>query len=134
MAIKVKIEKEVEVKTLHVSAGVRYWEDTTVDGLEDTEGDLIPCLNGELWEPIIDVETGIIKNWVLGKIASIHYKVCDAGVYELKDAEGNTILRHEGYVRDCLEVSDDGFGDYIIMDIEANGQITGWDPDFSDFE
>lgn len=134
MIRKVKIEKEVDIKTLHVSAKVRYWEDGTVDGKEDTEGTLIPCRNGDNWEPIIDVDSGIITNWKQGITASVHYKVCDCGVYELKDEEGNAVLKYEGYVRDCLEVSDEGYGDYIIMDILANGKIVGWDPNFDDFD
>jgi hypothetical protein len=44
----VKIEKEVELKTLVVKAGVRYYVDGTVNGIEDAEGNLIPCKQGEL--------------------------------------------------------------------------------------
>lgn len=28
---------------LKVEAGVRYWEDATVNGIEDVDGALIPC-------------------------------------------------------------------------------------------
>ena len=62
MKIELTVKKEFEVKTLLVEAGVRYWEDATVNGVEDENGDLIPCrFNGsDLWKPIIDIETGII--------------------------------------------------------------------------
>lgn len=49
MKVKIKIEKEVEVTTLQVKAGVRYW-DSEVNGEPDTEnGENVPCKNGELW-------------------------------------------------------------------------------------
>ena len=95
MKIKIKIEKEVEVKYCQVKAGVRYWDDATVDGADDVDGDLIPCREGELWCPKIDIDRGVIVNWVQGKTANIHYKVCDAGSYYLQDIIGNTILSIE---------------------------------------
>jgi hypothetical protein len=101
--IKVKIKKEVDIKTLWVEAGVRYWEDATVNGVEDENGELIPCRDGEYWCPIIDIDNGIITNWEKGVTAKIHYKVCDDGSYYLKDADHNTVLSiTENYVPDIL--------------------------------
>ena len=82
MKIKLKIEKEYEVQTLIVIAEVRYWEDATVNGIEDTEGDLIPFRNGENWCPIIDIDSGVILKWPVGTTADIHYK-CNDGIYKL---------------------------------------------------
>lgn len=135
MKAKIKVEKEVEVTTLSVSAGVRYWEDSVIDGKEDTEnGDLIPCKDGESWCPEIDVNTGVITNWRQGTTAAIHYKVCDAGFYTLRDSDGNRISEVEGYVPDCLCPKEEGFGDYIIMDIDENGKIEGWEFGESDID
>jgi len=39
MKAKIKIEKEVELKTLIVKASVHYYEDAIVNGIEDTKGD-----------------------------------------------------------------------------------------------
>ena len=134
LTVKVKIEKEVEIKTLEVEAGVRYWEDATVNGVEDENGDLIPCRDGELWKPIIDVESGKIINWTIGTKADVHYKVCDNGSYYLKDPEGNIVLSIESnYVPQILCPKDSGYGDYIIMDIDKNGMIADWKPIFRDF-
>ncbi|MEN9656319.1 MAG: hypothetical protein RL311_1295, partial [Bacteroidota bacterium] len=47
----IKVDKEVEIKTLVVKAAVRYYEDATVNGIEDVEGNLIPCKEGDLWCP-----------------------------------------------------------------------------------
>lgn len=135
MKIIIKVEKEVEVKTLSVKAGARYWEDASVDGVEDENGDLIPCRDGDYWCPEINIETGIITNWKVGKTAKVHYKVCDNGTYHLKDADGNILLTKKYYVPNILDLDNESFGDYIIMDIDENGKIDNWNsnPDISDF-
>lgn len=135
MKVTVKIEKEVEVTTLLVDAGVRYWEDASVNGVEDTEGNSIPCRDGDRWKPIIDIESGIITNWTKGVTAEVHYKVCDDGIYHLLDSEGNTILTKDGYVPDILDIERDSYGDYIIMNIDENGLIANWknNPNIEDF-
>ena len=64
MKVKIKVEKEVELKTLLVKAGVRYWNDSEINGENDTEeGDNIPCKLGDLWSPEIEIGTGKILNW-----------------------------------------------------------------------
>jgi hypothetical protein len=133
MKTTIKVEKEVELKTLHVAAGVRYWEDSEVNGVTDDDGELMPCRTGETWLPIIDIDSGKIINWKQGVKASIHYKVCDNGHYELKDEEGNTCLEIDGYVPSCMSPKESGYGDYIIMDIDENGQIADWEFDINDF-
>ena len=126
MNFNVKTETEINIKYLLVSAGVRYWEDATVNGKEDTEGDLIPCRNGDYWCPFINIETGQIVNWTMGVEANIHYKVCDDGTYSLEDEDGNEIVSKDMYVPECLFPKENGYGDYIIMDVNKNGYIDGW--------
>jgi len=133
MKTKIKIEKEVDIKWLSVSAEVRYWEDSDVNGVTDEDGSLIPLRKKDCWEPWIDVDTGIIKDWPIGTTANIHYKVCDAGVYSLLGEIGDTFFTKEGYVPSCLCPKESGYGDYIIMDINAEGKIEGWKPKFDDF-
>jgi hypothetical protein len=135
MKTTIKEEKDVEIKTLEVNAGVRYWEDATVNGVEDTEGNLIPCREGDRWCPLIDIDTGIIKDWPKGTIADIHYKVCDDGTYLLIDENNNQVLAIENdYVPDILCPKEPGYGDYIIMDIDGDGKIQNWKADISDFQ
>ena len=135
MKALVKIEKEVEIKTLVVEAKARSWEDAEINGESDEEGELIPFKKGDLWCPIIDIDSGIIKDWPKGTIAKIHFKVCDCGSYFLKDEEGNTVLSIEGdYVPKIMCPKENGYGDYIIMDIEENGQIQNWKADISSFQ
>ena len=134
MKIKIKVEKEVDIKYCQVAAHVRYWEDAEVNGVEDTDGTLMPCRDGELWCPQINVDTGVIVNWEQGKTAKVHFKVCDSGSYSLQNEYGNNILMIEDdYVPNKLIPGE--YGDYIIMTIDENGKIAEWKtpPDFSDF-
>jgi len=127
MKLKIRTKKEVDIKTLVVKAEVRYWEDATVDGVEDDNGNLIPCRSGDLWNPIIDIETGVITNWKQGTKAEVHYKVCDCGSYYLQDGNGDEVLMIEdNYVPSIMCPKEAGYGDYIIMDIDENGKIDKW--------
>ena len=126
MKITVTVKKEVEVATLKVIAQVRYWEDGTLNGETDDEGKM-PCRVGDCWQPIIDLQTGKITNWHMGNTADIHYKVCDAGSYTLLDDEGNDVITIDGYVPSIICPKDKGYGDYIIMSIDENGVIDGFD-------
>jgi hypothetical protein len=128
------VKKEVELKTLHVEAGVRYWEDATVNGKEDVDGLLIPCKDGDTWKPIIDIDNGQILNWNKGTEADIHYKVCDDGSYFIKDADGETVLSIEGdYVPKLMCPKGEGYGDYIIMDVDKDGFIGNWKANLNGF-
>lgn len=133
MKVTIKVEKEVEIKTLKVIASEPYWEDATVNGIEDVDGDRIPCRVGNDWCPIIDIDKGIIRNWIKGTTAEIHYKVCDGGVYELKDTDGETVIKKEGYVPTIMCPEGGGYGDCIIMKVNEDGQICNWNPEIDDF-
>ncbi len=143
MKAKVKITKEVEVRYLKVDAGVRYWQDSEVNGESDidlfeTKGEGTPrmpfavkvkdkptdniCSDHYRWQPTIDVDRGCIVGWPEGTTAHVHYKVCDDGVYTLLDPLKNVIATVEDYVPDCLGE----WGDYIVMDIGEDGSISGF--------
>lgn len=136
MEITINRKVKVNITTILVKAGVRYWEDSEINGEPDTEnGENIPCKKGDLWMPEIEIETGKILNWEQGKKADIHYKVCDCLGYEIKDENGDIVLSAEdGYVPNTLSPKEAGFGDYIIMDIDENGLIDNWFFNVSDFE
>lgn len=139
--MKVTINKpiDIEAKFLKVDAGVRYWEDSEINGVSDSQVPAIPCAEfiGEQhkiligqdyrWRPFIDIDSGQIVNWEYGYQANIHYKVCDDGIYTLLDNEHNEIIRVEGYVPSCMCPEDEGYGDYIIMNVDQNGFIQNWD-------
>lgn len=127
---------DMKLTTLNVYATPRYWGDTKVDEMYDTEdGNNIPCRNGDRWEPIIDIETGRITNWEQGKTANIHYKVADECGWAIFLDNGERLMWvDDGYVPDTLCPKKDGFGDYIIMDVDENGMIAGWKFDLGDFK
>lgn len=119
---------------LKASLGVRYWEDGDVNGKADDERHpTIPLRQGAYWNIEIDLETGVIVDWPEGVTASVHYKVCDAGVYTLLDKDGTEIARIDGYVPSILYPEGNGYGDYVIMEIDGTGQIKSWKNDLSYF-
>lgn len=132
--MKITFLEEVthEVTTLKVRANARYWEDAIINDVEDTTGSLIPCREGDMWRPVIDIDQGLITNWTIGVTASIHYKICDEGCYQLINDKGDVVAEKEGYVPKCMSPKEDGYGDYIIMDIDEKGYIKNWKKDFSD--
>jgi hypothetical protein len=132
MKIEVTITKEVEVTQLQANCKVRYWEDAEVNGIEDSMGE-IPCRQGEYWSPLIDLENGVIKNWEKGKTARIHYKVCDCGDYHLLTYDGEVAKSVDGYVPDIMCPEGEGYGDYVIMNVDENGKIDKWKAVLSEF-
>lgn len=117
---------------LIVSAEVRYWEDAKVNGVEDTDGTLIPFRDGDEWKPVIELATGRVIGWPEGATADIHYKVCDAGEYWL-EAENGARMKWKGdYVPSRLLAYEDGEwggdSDYIIFKVNASGCIENWYP------
>lgn len=135
----------VELKYLKVDAVVRYWQDGTInrerdnDCEEEPKKPQIPFAEyvGEEnrtlraynwhWKPTIDIDSGRILGWPKGTSASIHYKVCDEFYCEILDANDNEVYAYDGYVPRCMCPKENGYGDYIIMDIDGCGFIQGWD-------
>ena len=111
---------------LEVQAGVRYWEDATVNGTEDADGTLIPLRNGDKWCPVIELQTGRVLNWPANVTADIHYKVCDDGDYSLLADDRRVIASIDGYVPEILSPKSPGYGDYVIMNVGPDGVIAGF--------
>ena len=116
------------MKFLKAVFNPRDWEDAIVNGIVDEDGDLIPFRNGESVEFIIDLENGCIKDWPSGINANIHYKVCDQGEYLILDHNMNALYQYKSsYVPDeYLCHGDNGYGDYIIMNINEDGLIENY--------
>lgn len=134
MKITVTVKRELPVRYLEARAGVRYWEDAKVNGEVDEDGSRIPKRVKDLWCPVIDLETGIVQDWPEGTVADIHYKVCDDGVYVLRDANMSEVTRIDGYVPKIMCPADRGYGDYIIMHIDGGGRIDKWVATLREFE
>jgi len=134
--VKITLNRPVEVNAVYLRAecGVRYWDDGSVNGEQDSEeAPTIPFVTNDTWAPLIDIEAGAIVDWPQGTTASVHYKVCDAGVYWLLDADKAVLTKIDGYVPDIMCPNEPGYGDYVIMDIGADGKIANWRIDLDVF-
>lgn len=144
------------MRILKINAGVRYYEDGKVNGVYDISFEeqlaglmpKIPCAKfltikqhniftgkeydaKELrWCLEINAETGVILNWHKGIKASVHYKVCDDCMIEYF-VDDDLICNNDGYwyCPDFLAIDDEGYGDYIIMNIDEDGKIEHWNPE-----
>ena len=134
MTFYVTVTKKEPVRYLKASMQVRYWEDGIVNGQKDIEGKLIPFRNGDMWQIWINLKEGRIMDWPRGTTSNVHYKVCDAGSYSLVNTDLKTVIQIEGYVPSMLSPGKDGFGDYVIMDIDEEGMIANWKVDLKPFE
>lgn len=111
---------------IRVQAFVRYFEDAEINGVPDEGGKLMPFSDGDCWRPIIELETGIVKGWPIGTKADIHYKVCDGFNFEVYK-DGKLIAgQQDDYVPSFMCPAEEGYGDYIIMQIDENGVIQDW--------
>ena len=124
---------EINLTTLSVVCKPRYWEDTKVNGVFDTDGTLIPLRFVDRWVFNIDLDTGIIKDWPKGTTAEVRYKVCDAGRYYLMNGDTCIYSLEYSYVPKMLCPEENGFGDYININIDGNGKIDNWKVDISEF-
>ena len=112
------VPTKVQVDAVRVQANVRYPD-------EDIEGSLGSMLSGSTLRLTIDLDTGVVRDWPAGQVASTHAKVCDEGVYELYAGNERIAARH-GYVPDFFP--GDHYGDYLILNIDGEGRIAGWKP------
>ena len=154
MKAKIKIIKEVELDKIIVKAGIRYYADceySTDNGVtwvepEDPDDDvfekqsksIIPNIikedigykEADYWNLVIDVNTGQVENWPKGLCLSTHFKVCDDGLYQILDTEKNviwdSIKTKYYYVPYFLAIEDEGYGDYIYININGDGYINNW--------
>jgi hypothetical protein len=95
-----------------------------------------PLRKGNKWIVTIDIDTGIIEDWKQGTSGRVFLKVRDEGKYYLLNEKKEIVnSQKEGYVPNKLIPPKDGFGDYIDLGVNEQGEITNWyeKPSFSDF-
>ena len=135
LSITVNQAQSVPVAYLRVDAGVRYWEDGTINGEPDSDdAPRIPFAVSGRWVPVIRLADGVIVDWPEGVTADIHFKVCDDGRYELLAEDMSSVVKIDDYVPAILAPEGDGFGDYIIMKIDGAGKIAKWKIKLGAFE
>ncbi len=117
MKFTVQRPVEIDIKFVRIEAAVRYEE-------EDIPNDF-PFRIGDMWNVLVDIETGIIIDWPQGRTADVHMKVCDEGSYYLLDAKKNVVASIEqDYVPNGIVPG--SYGDYIEMTILEDGRIKEW--------
>lgn len=127
----IKVEKEVNIKTIVIDIAPRHIGDSAYDDMPTD----FPLLSKDkkTWFARVDVNTGIIYDWPQGEVREMYVKVCDQGIYTLLDENDQELCSIEGYVPNGLIPGE--YGDYIDLKIDANGVITNWPkhPDLSAF-
>jgi hypothetical protein len=130
--MKFKYKTVVTVDAIYLKArlGIRYWdEDVFLNGEPVGDGEF-PGRDGDDWNVIIDLDSGVIQDWPQGATANVDAKVADDGDYYLLDDTKQVVYSREAmYVPRIL-----GGGDYVSLIINAQGKIYGWCPDLEDFE
>lgn len=127
MKTTIKVKKEIEVKYCQLNVSVRY-ED------EDMPYDF-PFRDGDMWNPLIDIDKGKIVDYEYDQTWKLHMKVTDSGSYYLLDKNKEVLLKIEDdYVPNKLIPG--SYGDYIELDIATDGTITNWyeNPSLKEFK
>lgn len=151
MKVTVTIPREIDIKYLRATMGVRYWVNcdysddggkTWYEDFDDTDEEseriksIVPCVikkdigykENDYWELIIDLDRGRVLNWPNGFCIKTYFKVCDDGEYVFLDENMNELINitkqyGQYYVPDFLALEDSGYGDYVIINIDADGNI-----------
>ena len=141
----VTVIQEFDVKYFCAKVHPRYFEDSTLNGVEDISYDeqqegakpRMPMFVEDpkskhpedkyVWELKIDLETGNILWWPEGYEARIHYKICDDGIYWLETEHGGSVHVIESYVPHILNPGDRYDSDYAIFNIDKKGHIVEYD-------
>ena len=145
-----------DVKYLRIDVGPRYWEDASIKFEDKWEDDIdyneqkkgekpkmpfaVYCedcakrCKGDSyrWQITIDLENIKVLDWPMGVEARVFYKVCDDGTYYLLDGDRNVLKEVNCYVPDMLSYIDDGYGDYIDMKIDSDGNLVGFPKEHMD--
>ena len=138
MKRKIKVMQEFDLAVADCRIYPRRWETSRINGMEDNYANpKMPCIetteNGvPFWNPIINLDNGQIVNWQKGITASIHYKSVDENYIDIIDRNTDTIKEYEGYVPQFLCPKEEGWGDYVIMDIDEDGFIKDFNNNLDD--
>tara|TARA_R110000782_G_C14465324_1_gene373966 strand:- start:67 stop:465 length:399 start_codon:yes stop_codon:yes gene_type:complete len=116
MKVTVIEKSQVEIKSVLIDINPRHL---------DEEEKIVPMLNGDNWEVIVDLESGKIRDWPKGEEREYYWKICDAGSYHLLDKDDKAALSiNNNYVPNNLLPGE--WGDYLDLKINGEGVITNW--------
>lgn len=137
MERKIKVEQVIDIIGAECWIHPRRWSSSEINGEEDdNDNPRMPLIEEHLgekaWHIIINLDTGQIGNWPQGTTACIHYKSVDGNYIHLLDDRLGIVKEYDGYVPDFLCPKEDGWGDYVIMDIDENGFIQDFKANLDD--
>lgn len=117
--MKVTVYKSVELEIHTVRIEVELHDDVSENLPKHLFND-----DGEL-DLLIEVDTGKVVSWQGSEPVNIYDKVCDNGVYTLFGSGGLEVGKIDNYyVPNDLIPGD--YGDYINLEINADGFVTNW--------
>ena len=138
---------EMNIKYLVATMGIPYYLDceystdngkTWIDNYDGSEENtetvksLLPgtfTRNNELyWQIVIDIDNGKVLDWPKDLCIRTGFKICDEGEYVFTDENDKEIVNitkeyDQCYVPDFLSLEDNGYGDYVYININGNGSI-----------
>lgn len=137
MKKKIKVEQEINLVGAECWIHPRHWSTSEINGVEDDDDNpqmplIAEHLGEKAWNIIVNLDTGQICNWPQGTKASIHYKSVDENYIHILDDQLGIVKEYEGYVPNFLCPKEDGWGDYVIMDIDENGFIQNFNNNLDD--
>lgn len=119
MKITIHVPTEVEVDSVRLLVPFRYDDED-----EDAPYDF-PLRVKDMWDVTIDLDSGVIRGWPSDAGAQeLHMKVCDMGHYYLLSGDKQVAAIEQDYVPGFMP--GDHYGDYIILNIGADGKIAKW--------
>lgn len=117
--MKVTVYKPVELEIHTVRIEVELHDDVSESLPKHLFND-----DGEL-DLLIEVDTGKVVSWQGSEPVLIYDNVRDGGVYTLFDSNGNEARKIDNYyVPNDLIPGE--YGDYINLEISADGIVTNW--------
>lgn len=137
--MKIFKQVEIDIKYLDVFFGRRFYPDDLEINNESFKelNDIfykypsLKNINPDGYEDLwlrVDVDTGEVVNWPKIDMEDCYIqdiKIVDEGIYVLVDSNGKRI-ETRGYVPSCLEIDDNGYGDYFEFTIQSDGKIKDW--------
>jgi hypothetical protein len=119
-----KITQEIEIAEVEINI--------PRDEIEDSENGVPPELQskfmvGDYWRIVVGIDTAKIADWPQGTAVELHTKPRDGGIYRLLGPDGKELAKIENnYVPN--RVIPGSYGDYIELNINAEGVVTNWYP------
>ena len=133
MKVEVLKKVKIDISYIIINTHVRFWEDAYINGVEDNpDSPKMPLIEWDKdyeelrWKPVIDIDSGTVVSWPSDISTRIHYKVCDEFVCYIPEID----LLYEGYVPRFMSPLEENYGDYIIMNINKEGKIEGWNSEW----